>query len=166
MKSETTRHAVVAALAVLGLGLSQVPAQAQSWTVDGVGKASDMSKVHQLSDSHMVIMNHSEYTEIADADPSNPLHGATGPCFGATEVKPPQVTGAGRCVFTASGGDMISIEWTATGMSEQGAITGDWQLVGGTGAFDGASGGGQFSSLSDNDAGEETNTIGGEITLP
>ncbi|MHA3980401.1 hypothetical protein ACW9UR_22240 [Halovulum sp. GXIMD14794] len=154
-----------AALCAIGC-LVAAPAFAESWTVNAVGQADDMSTMHQVAEGHMIMQTHSVYTAMVDADPSNPLHGATGPCFGAMEIKPPEIAGDGRCVYTSADGDMISIGWQVTGMTESGGSTGTWTLMGGSGRFEGSSGGGEFEVTNDMEAKTETNKVSGEITLP
>ena len=62
-------------------------------------------------------------------------------------------------------GDKQISTWVATGVAKSGAITGTWTHVGGTGRYQGATGGGTFHSLTDRKTGTFVNTVKGAILL-
>ncbi|MCV2882845.1 hypothetical protein [Actibacterium sp. XHP0104] len=143
-----------------------LPTQAeQTYSNTGMAKAKVMSTVHGIGDGHMVIQIHSEFTNVTTEDTSNPLNGASGPCFGSVEIIVPNVTGGGHCVYTDTQGDMAVLTWTSTQLTEGGGTAGSWQLTGGSGKYAGATGGGGYATTTDNDAGIQTNQISGDITL-
>lgn len=136
------------------------------WDQDGVGSGSSTSTVTQIADGYMVMHVSSAYDTVEMADPDHPMHGASGPCFGAVEIAAAAASGGGICTFTDSSGHMAVLHWEAERMEASGALIGNWSISGGTGPWDGASGGGQFSSLTDPASGNFVNTITSKITLP
>lgn len=137
----------------------------QSYSNDGVGTAMSKSMVHMIGEGHMVMQIHSTYSNLATSDASNPLNGATGPCFGSVEIKAGALTGGGHCVYTDTQGDMAVLTWSAQQLGQGGSNMGAWQLMGGSGKYAGASGGGQYDAATNPDTGAQTNTVTGSITL-
>lgn len=140
-------------------------AQADSMMTKGKGMGQAQTEVMTLGEGHMVMHTNTLYATYEMDSADDPMQGMTGPCFGSMEVMAGKVAGGGHCAFTHTSGDMASIKWTATGMSPEGAVTGDWEVTGGTGAWMGATGGGKFSSLTNPETGASENTIEGEVTL-
>ncbi len=129
-----------------------------------VGHGTSANTMMALSESHIVMHTSSAY-ESFDVASGHPLEGASGPCFGAVEIKAGAVSGGGRCVYDTASGEKAVMIWTAMGMGADGALTGEWSVSGGTGAWASASGSGTFSSLTNPETGKFTNTISGEITM-
>ena len=145
--------------------VAAAPAVAQM-AHDGDFKAmgTAQTEVTELSANHMVMNTGATY-ESFDVPGDHPLAGAKGKCFGAAEVLGAEAMGGGNCVFDTAAGDKAVLHWDAAGMSPDGALTGEWSVTGGTGAWAGAKGGGTFSSLTDPDTGAFVNTVSGEIVL-
>ncbi|WP_264213531.1 hypothetical protein [Leisingera thetidis] len=112
----------------------------------------------------MQISSSYENVEMEDAD--HPMNGAAGPCFGAVEIAAGTVDGGGFCAFTDSAGGKVVLHWSAEAMDPSGALTGSWNLTGGTGQWADAEGGGSFSSLTDPETGTFVNTITSSVTMP
>lgn len=121
--------------------------------------------IHPINEGHMIIFTSTEYTGNDQGDAGTLLSGMTGTCGGTLDLKPPAVEGQGHCMFKAASGDMTFSKWVATGMTAEGAISGDWTTVGGTGVFEDATGGGTFVSATDRTTGKTQNTISGSIDL-
>ncbi|MGR3465033.1 hypothetical protein [Limimaricola sp.] len=149
-----------ALLGVAGVGA----AQAETITVEGVGKGTPNSMQMPVSEDLVVIHNQVEYDGFETTDPDSPFASLTGPCFGAALVEAGTVSGSGYCHYSDADGDMALMEWTVTGMGEEGRITGDWMVRGGTGKWAGASGGGSFDA--GGEGAEYTNMVTGEVTMP
>lgn len=160
-----TRFCSITAL-ICAFAASSAATAGTDWDQGGKGAGSSTSTVTPISDGHMVMHVSSTYDIIDMADPDHPMHGASGPCFGAVEIAAAAASGGGICAFTDSGGNRVVLHWDAEGMDASGALIGSWSLSGGTGPWKGASGGGQFSSLTDQASGDFVNTITSKITLP
>ncbi|MBY6055266.1 hypothetical protein KUV26_02300 [Leisingera daeponensis] len=137
-----------------------------TWDQGGTGTGISTNSAFEIADGHMVMQISSSYENVEMEDASHPMSGAAGPCFGAVEVSSSAVSGGGICAFTDSAGDKVVLHWHADGMDASGALTGSWKLSGGTGHWDGAEGGGTFSSLTDQATGKFVNTITSSVTLP
>ncbi|WP_291726871.1 hypothetical protein [Leisingera sp. F5] len=137
-----------------------------TWDQAGAGTGISTSSVTEIADGHMVMQINSSYENVEMTDTGHPMNGAAGPCFGAVEIASGSVGGGGICVFTGSTGDKVVLHWTAEAMDPSGALTGSWQLTGGTGHWSDAEGGGGFSSLTDPETGKFVNTITSSVTLP
>ena len=149
--------------AALVLAATGVHAETMMTKGKGMGQAS--LETMQLGENHMVMHTNTAYSTYEMEAADDPMQGMSGPCFGSMEVMAGKVSGGGHCAFTHANGDMAAIKWTATGMSPEGAITGDWEVTGGTGKWMGATGGGTFSSMTDQATGANENTVEGEVTL-
>jgi len=152
----------VAAAAIAGLAAG---AGADTFDATGTGQGTSNSEPMPLADALVVVHAVSEYTGFEMANPGSPMASATGPCFGSVVINAGRVTGGGHCAYTDGDGDSWVAQWTADGMSEDGRTQGDWQIVGGTGKWQGASGGGRFDAGTDA-AGTYTNNVTGSITMP
>ena len=118
-----------------------------------------------LAEGLVVIHAATDYTGFEMANPGNPMASAAGPCFGSVVINGGRVTGGGHCAYTDADGDGWVAEWTADGVSEDGRTQGDWQIVAGTGKWQGATGGGRFDAGTDA-AGTYTNNVTGSVTMP
>ena len=149
-----------------GIAALAVPAfSGGTYDSSGVGYGTSQNEVTPIADGHMVMSSATTWDTMDMANADHPFQGMSGKCFGAVEVKVPNAAGSGHCVFTDGDGDQNVNRWVATGLGADGALQGSWTVVGGTGKFAGASGGGMFSSLTDQATGKFENTITGALTL-
>ena len=132
----------------------------------GVGKGMSQNEITPIAENHMVMQSLTVWETMEMSDAGHPFQGMSGSCFGAVEIKVPNATGAGNCVFSDGDGDKSINRWTATGLNAEGALVGSWSVVGGTGKFAGSSGGGTFVSLTDQSTGKFENTITGALSMP
>lgn len=137
-----------------------------AWDQPGKGIGISSSTVTEIGDNHMVMQIRSDYETIEMEDNAHPMHGAAGPCFGAVEVDASSAKGNGICAFSDGSGDKVVLHWTASGMDASGALTGEWQVSGGTGKWQEAKGGGSFSSLTDPSNGKFVNSFTSDVTVP
>lgn len=144
--------------------LAANPAFAETFSSGAVGMGTSSNEPMPIAEGHIVMRTSGSY-ESFEVEAGHPLEGASGPCFGAVEIMGSDVSGGGNCVYETSSGDKAVMIWTATGLGADGALTGDWTVSGGSGAWANASGGGTFSSLTDPDTGKFANTITGDITI-
>ena len=150
--------------AFIALAVSSITAFAGDVaSVSGVGKGKATSMVEAVSKGHVLMQSVTEYKSFESVDAKSPFNGMTGKCWGAIEIKPPAASGKGNCAFTTASGDKHFNTWTATGLTKDGAVVGTWTMIGGTGKYVGASGGGKFRSLTDRDAGTFVNTVSGAV---
>jgi len=134
--------------------------------VDMTGTWTGMAKnqIFPISEGHMVMRLQSDYAKF-DGATDGPMASMTGACFGSVELAVPALTGDGHCVFTDKNGDTMASNWRATGMSKEGATIGEWTIVGGTGAYANATGGGAFHSLTNMETGAFQNKISGAMVM-
>lgn len=145
--------------------LAATGAHAETMMTKGKGMGQAETQIMQMGEDHMIMHTNTAYSTYEMDSADDPMQGMSGPCFGAMEVMAGKVSGSGYCAFTHQNGDMASIHWSATGMSPEGAVTGEWHVTGGTGKWMGATGGGTFSSMTDQATGMSENTVEGEVTL-
>jgi hypothetical protein len=129
----------------------------------GHGTAANMPM--PVAEGFVVIQTSTTYSGFETPDPANPMAGVSGPCFGAVLIHAGAVSGSGYCHYTDGDGDMVVMNWTADGLSAENRTLGDWSIVGGTGKWAEATGGGRFDAGTDA-AGVYTNNTTGEFTLP
>lgn len=156
------RHCLTATIGLV----AATPAFADAMEISGTGHGMSDSTVHIVSEGHMLVALNTTYSSFGFDDPDNPMNGMSGPCFGAMEMKGGTVSGGGLCHYTDAGGDVVSTRWVPERIGEDGAVIGVWSISGGTGPWAAASGGGSFSSLTDRETGDNTNTVTGSVTLP
>ncbi|MDP5216747.1 hypothetical protein Q5Y75_05915 [Ruegeria sp. 2205SS24-7] len=140
-------------------------AWAESFDAYGTGIAISTSVTTQVSEALIVVDVHTEYEKFDAVDPQNPLATVKGPCFGSIMIKSGQVSGGGVCNYTDQDGDMAILSWVPQGIGRDGLTIGIWSVEGGTGKWDGASGGGAFRAGTRDD-GSYRNDVTGAITLP
>lgn len=142
------------------------PGSAQTvFPVAATGSAENTSKIYDITGSHSVIVSHTTYAAMRNSEPDSPVDGLHGPCFGFMEIKEGLLSGDGYCNYDDADGERAVIQWTATSLGEGGEIRGEWTLIGGSGKWVGATGGGEFESLTARKTGRTTNTILGEVAL-
>ncbi|NKB53533.1 MAG: hypothetical protein GKR97_15155 [Rhizobiaceae bacterium] len=153
-------------LASAVLAVAMVSANAsETFNIGGVGKGTNQTMMEIVGDGHMLLNTVSTYESFESADTSNPFENMNGKCWGAIEIKVPSASGHGNCVFTDTSGDKHYNMWTAKGLSKDGALVGTWALIGGTGKYENASGGGTFHSMTDRKAGTFVNTVSGALIV-
>ncbi len=156
-----TRSLVCAGLLAVLAG----PAIAESYDATGVAYATSSSMQMPVGETMVVIHAATDYDRFEMSDADNPLASLTGPCFGSILVNAGQVSGSGNCHYTDGDGDIAVLEWQAEGMSDDGKTAGSWSILGGTGKWAEAEGGGTFNA-GDDESGNYRNDITGEFTLP
>ncbi|MEQ8824688.1 MAG: hypothetical protein RIC14_09965 [Filomicrobium sp.] len=132
---------------------------------NGVAKGKSTRQAEPVAEGHVLLNLSTVYSSFETSDPKSPFKDQTGKCWGAIEVNPPNANGGGNCVFTTASGDKHFNKWTVTGLSKDGASVGNWVVIGGTGKYEGASGGGTFQALTDQKTGETSNTVEGAVIL-
>jgi hypothetical protein len=157
---------IATGIIVLGLCIGAQAAGAQQ-VFGGAGKISGTStpEVTALAEGHMVVHLVSAYENFEMSVPDHPYNGMTGKCFGSVEVRVPGANGGGNCVFSNDAGETSITAFAIKGMAADGAMVGSWSVIGGTGKFAGATGGGSFHSLTDNATGKFVNTVDGALVL-
>ena len=138
---------------------------AEIFDAGGVGKGTNQTTIEIVSEGHMLMHTVSTYDSFESTDASSPYNGMTGKCWGSVEIKVPGASGSGNCAFVNASGDKNFNAWTVKGLGKDGALLGTWTVVGGTGKYKGATGGGSFSSLADRTTGKFVNTVEGALTL-
>ncbi len=150
-------------LLAFGVALIWFAAPAFAETVDatGTGYGKSNNTIMPVSQSLMIIQASTDYERFDTAE-GNPMAGFNGPCFGSIMVNSGAVTGGGSCYYTDADGEVAIVRWNADGMSADGRTQGSWSVIGGTGKWLGASGGGRFDA-GENEATGYTNNVTGEI---
>ena len=158
---------LTSATAIVAAALVAVPAAAQqTFDAAGIGRGENASTVRPITDDRTVVIALTEYEPIEGLAAENPLAGLTGPCFGMFEIAGGAVEGGGYCTFDDPEGSRAIIRWTAEEAASPAEMGGSWTLLGGSGKWAGASGGGSFALTTDTDTGRFTNEVSGEVTMP
>lgn len=140
------------------------PATAEMIDASGVGYGKSNNAVTPVTDTITIIHAATEY-ERFETSAENPMAGFTGPCRGTMTIAAGEVFGSGNCHYTDADGDKAVIKWEADGVTQDGRTQGTWAIVGGSGKWAAATGGGRFDA-GENDAEGYTNKVSGEIMLP
>jgi hypothetical protein len=124
-----------------------------------LGLVTDKWDEKEVEKGHKLVEYAGRYVQIPD-DPAEPK--ATGDCTGRYEYMPDSSwKGSGTCTVTFKAGDTLQESW------EEGSLLKEYsyKYTGGTGKYDGAKGGGTYTSenLTDTLAG---GTYKGTIILP
>lgn len=160
------RMRTTAALAA-GLILLAPPVRAETeFDAASVWTGENKAEMFKITDDHSVMLTKTLFEKVEASDATSPMAGATGQCFGLVDLQASGVSGNGYCNGTDKEGQRFVIRWNATGTGEGGALTGDWQLLGGAGKWIGATGGGSWSSVIDEATRHETNTVSGSYSTP
>ncbi|WP_052248757.1 hypothetical protein [Leisingera sp. ANG-Vp] len=159
----TCQRLITAALIVFPAGACLAET---TWNEPGKGTGILKASSVEIARDHTLMQISSTYDALEMQNPSHPLHGASGPCFGAVEVLGKTVSGSGVCAFTDRNGDKAVLRWTAERLGTDGAMSGRWTLTGGTGNWEIAQGSGTYSSLADPASGALTNKFTGRVTFP
>ncbi|WP_425091938.1 hypothetical protein [Tropicimonas sp. S265A] len=150
-------------LTVFACGTAQA---GQLFDGSGTGAGQSQNEIVILGDGHMVMHSVGVYEPLATNDPNSPMAGLPGKCFGSIEIRGGSATGAGHCVFANQEETAVITDWQVTGLAANGALSGQWTVVGAAGAATGLTGGGSFSNLTDRETGTFENTITGALTMP
>lgn len=138
----------------------------QTHDASAVATGTQRTEPHVISEGHTILRVMSDYENFEAVDASNPNSTTSGVCFGAVEIIGASAGGGGNCVFQDADGDSIANVWKVSGFGAGGALLGTWTYTGGSGKFAGLTGGGSFSSVTDQATGKFTNTITGAARLP
>jgi hypothetical protein len=131
-----------------------------------IGTGQSQNEIVVLGENHVVMHSVGIYQPLATADANNPMTGLPGKCFGSIEMKGASASGSGHCVFAEGDSRAVVTDWTVTGRSAEGALTGQWSVIGAAGSATGLTGGGSFSNLTDRATGTFTNSISGAVSMP
>lgn len=153
-------------LALLAIGCCGMAQAGQVFDGSGTGTGQSQNEIIVLGDGHIVMHSVGAYEPLQTNDPDSPMAGLPGKCFGSIEIKGASASGAGHCVFAQQETAAVITDWQVTGMDANGALSGQWSVVGASGTAAGLSGGGSFSNLTDRETGQMENTITGALTLP
>ena len=156
-------HRLIAAACCIAAGTAALPGEIAS---SGMGKGMSKNTPHALGEAHILVQMHTEYEDFTFEAEGHPMTGMSGPCFGAIEMKAGAVSGGGKCLYTDAEGDMVTMDWMAGAMDPSGVMTGTWAVSGGTGKWMAASGEGTFSSMTNQETGENANTVSGTLMMP
>lgn len=140
-----------------------MPVSAAAFDAKGTGTGTSMNEAVPIHDGLVLVKVSSMYdgfeTDMAD----NALATAKGPCFGTMIIDKGAVSGGGACNYTDADGEAIVISWTPSGFNDEGRTLGTWEVIGGTGKWMEASGGGDFNAGGEGD--DYTNIVTGEVNL-
>ena len=140
-----------------------MPVSAAAFDAKGTGTGTSMNEAVPIHDGLVLVKVSSMYdgfeTDMAD----NALATAKGPCFGTMIIDKGAVSGGGACNYTGADGEAIVISWTPSGFNDEGRTLGTWEVIGGTGKWMEASGGGDFNAGGEGD--DYTNIVTGEVNL-
>ena len=140
-----------------------MPVSAAAFDAKGTGTGTSMNEAVPIHDGLVLVKVSSMYdgfeTDMAD----NALATAKGPCFGTMIIDKGAVSGGGACNYTDADGEAIVISWTPSGFHDEGRTLGTWEVIGGTGKWMEASGGGDFNAGGEGD--DYTNIVTGEVNL-
>ena len=135
-----------------------------SYDLAGSTVGASTSTYLPFGDTHMFMDMSHTYTM---PDNGTPVSGMTGECFGYMEVAIGQgAFGGGTCVWSDADGDTWVGPWRINGITPERASQGTWFVAGGTGKFEGATGGGTFTALTDPQTGESQLDVAGSMVMP
>jgi len=138
-------------------------ANAETLLMDNEGVGTSNTAVTQISEGHLVMVTQSVYEGFSATD--NPMTASTGTCNGTMELMAGKLSGGGHCVYSDKDGDNWVVNWIPDTMTEKGAVEGNWVVTGGSGKYDGATGSGTFSTLTNQETGKFVNNTKGSVTL-
>ncbi len=141
--------------------LFATPALSETINAASTGHGTSTSTAMPVSEGLVMVHAVSTYDRFDTEDPNSPFATAKGPCFGSILIDKGAVSGDGLCHYTDGDGDLVAMKWMAKGMSAEGRTLGEWMILGGTGKWDGASGGGDFDAGGD----PYTNNVTGEMIM-
>lgn len=134
-----------------------------SYDVSGSTLGKSDSVIMPMGETRIFMDLNSTYTMPENGSPTA---GAEGKCFGYMDVTiGAGATGSGTCVWTDADGDAWFGPWSVVGMSPERAAQGTWYVAGGTGKFEGVSGGGTFSTLTNPQNGDSKLDVAGSIVM-
>ena len=137
-----------------------------SFESQGIGIGVNASVDHPIDGDVTMVMSSSIFEAMTFNDPKYPLNGAIGECFGPIKINAGNIASDGYCTFDDPSGDHYVGTWTVRDLADDGVMEGDWSVLGGSGKWDGASGGGTFLYMPNDETGRFETTLTGAITLP
>ncbi len=148
------RTTLLAATALIAMSVS---AGAET---SSIGRGTVESEYVPIEENLLLINARVVYTDITSEDMSNPLLHATGVCTGAILLNAGTISGGGYCHYTDAASEQVVISWAADSLNAEGRTLGAWNVVGGTGPWASASGGGRFDAGTDAEGAYTNNIIG------
>ena len=147
--------------------LATAPSVGVAETFDSSGTITGQSAavITALSDSHMIMSAPGTHDVFEMQVEGHPFADMTGDCNGTMEINGPAARGTGHCVYANAAGENLVVSWIAQQLDADGRFHGDWFVVGGSGGMAEATGGGSFSSVTDEATGTQTVTLSGALTL-
>ena len=134
---------VTAMVVAVGLAVSSGGMAAEEGTVTVMSPWEGSGEVFQVAPDKLLVL--SRYTGIMYIeDKEGALDTAVMLCPGVDEinVETKKTKGRGHCIISDGEDDLVFSEWTCVGVL--GGCEGDFKLTGGTGKFEGISGGGKM----------------------
>lgn len=119
-------------------------------------------------DRRDLIFGVSEWDVPQPDDRESPLHGLQGTCFGVTEFDGDTIVGGGGyCTYTDADADRLVTRWTPIEqvLGTAPGTRGEWQVVEGSGKWEGSTGSGTSLNSRVGDGGERRRELRGTITL-
>jgi len=134
------------ALVIVALLGSALAAHAEERRIQATSRWEGRARVYVTGPRQAFMLASFAGRLTVDKEP-DALGGAQMACPAAIDVDAAANTlrGEGRCVITAASGDRVFARWTCAGEPDKGC-TGRFVLTGGTGAFQGVTGDGDFAA--------------------
>ena len=151
-------------LSVTTVGWLTTSVAGDTFDSSGTVANKDSTKMIPIDENQIVIKSDNQGT-ISTKNSANPINGATGSCSGTMLLSMGKLSGGGYCTYKDADGDTSIVSFTASGLNDKGGNSGRWMMVGGTGKYLGATGGGDYSAIPNEDRTESVNAISGEIRL-
>jgi hypothetical protein len=131
------------ALSIVMLAGSALAAGAEERTIQAVAPWEGRVRVYVTGPRQGLALGSFAGRLSVEKEPSS-LDGAQLVCPAAIEYETNTQRGEGRCVITAASGDRVFARWTCSGEADKGCA-GRFVLTGGTGAYQGVTGDGDFA---------------------
>ena len=139
----TGRRALGAALSVVVIAVGALSARAEERTIQAVATWEARARVYVTGPEQAFLLGAFSGRLTVEKEPSA-LNGAELVCPTAFEADRATQRGEGRCIITAPSGDRLFARWTCAGEPDKGC-SGRFVLTGGTGAYQGVTGEGDFA---------------------
>lgn len=140
-------------------------ANAAPFDTDGTGTGQANNEIIEFAPDHSVVNLRVNYSKFEITDTTHPLNQMSGPCFGTIEIRAGAVEGNGVCVLDGLEGDRVLIGWIARRIDSNGRISGYWTVNHGIGLWAEASGGGTYTTNTNDANGATSTTLKGAVTL-
>lgn len=136
----------------------------QTYDCSGTATGQSSAMIVPLAENHLVMLLPSKQTGFYMAVDGHPFEGLSGNCNGALEVINGAAIGQGLCVYENAVGDSMAVRWTGETITAEGALQGNWLIIGATGGLAGMTGGGDFTNLTNPETGAESISFTGAVT--